>query len=281
MRFISFAMALLMANAKSNLANQLTSLKSVVQATGEWDTNNMIEVISNRKVELEGALEAKTMSKDEVAGELRYLLQLVRDVEANDKAHAVATLSARKASLVNLSEDSDADADADAGDAEADAGDGDAKDDDEKTPEFFEKAVKAAEDKVKDADTKVADAEKALETAKAADPVVADDVTKAEKDLADAKTAQDRANSVLKAAQEAKKLNDKTGGHGLMITGILALVVIGGGCYCYNRNKEEDKEGGMKEDKKLFKKVFKGKTQKKATKEEIIPTFVVPAEEQI
>jgi hypothetical protein len=66
----------------------------------------------------------------------------------------------------------------------------------------------------------------------------------------------------------------------MMIVGILALVAIGGGCYCYNKNKEE-KEGGMKEDKKLFKKVFKGKTSKKATKEEIIPTFAVPAEEQI
>jgi hypothetical protein len=82
MRFITFAVAVLCASAKnSNLANQLTSLKSMVQSTSEWDVNNMIDVISTRKVELEDALEAKTMSKDEVAGELRYLLQLVRDVE--------------------------------------------------------------------------------------------------------------------------------------------------------------------------------------------------------
>lgn len=65
-----------------------------------------------------------------------------------------------------------------------------------------------------------------------------------------------------------------------MIMGVVALVVVGGGCYCYRKNSSEN-EGGQKEDKKLFKKVFKGKEQKKATKEEIIPTFAVPVEEQI
>ena len=103
MRFASIAIAcLLSVSAKNNLANQLTSLKSMVQATGEWDTNNMISSISTRKVELEDALEAGTMSKAEVASELKYLLQLVRDVESNNKARAVTTLTARKSSLVNL-----------------------------------------------------------------------------------------------------------------------------------------------------------------------------------
>lgn len=106
MRFASIAIAALLsvASAKNNLADQLTSLKSMVQATGEWNTNNMIDVISARKIELEGALQAGTMSKAEVAEELRYLLQLVRDVESNNKAHAVTTLTSRKASLVNLEE---------------------------------------------------------------------------------------------------------------------------------------------------------------------------------
>lgn len=107
MKFASIAAAcLLSVGAKNNnLANQLVSLKSMVKATGEWDTNNMISSISARKVELEDALEAGTMSKAEVAGELKYLLQLVRDVESNNKAHAVTTLTARKASLVNLEEE--------------------------------------------------------------------------------------------------------------------------------------------------------------------------------
>merc|ERR1719398_148323 len=108
MRFASIAIAcLLSVSAKDNLANQLTSLKSMVQATGEWDTNNMISSISARKIELEDALEAGTMSKAEVASELKYLLQLVRDVESNNKAHAVTTLTARKSSLVNLEETSE------------------------------------------------------------------------------------------------------------------------------------------------------------------------------
>ena len=64
------------------------------------------------------------------------------------------------------------------------------------------------------------------------------------------------------------------------IMGVVALLVVVGGCYCFKK-KDYDAEGGAKEDKKLFKKVFKGKVQKRATKEEIIPSFVVPAEEQI
>ena len=105
MKFISPAVACLVAvSAKTNLSNQLTSLKTMVQSTGKWDTNNMIEVISTRKTELESELAAGNMSKAEVADELRYLLQLVRDVETNNKSHAVTTLTARKSSLVNLEE---------------------------------------------------------------------------------------------------------------------------------------------------------------------------------
>jgi len=105
MKFISLAVACLVAvSAKTNLSNQLTSLKTMVQSTGKWDTNNMIEVISTRKTELESELAAGNMSKAEVADELRYLLQLVRDVETNNKSHAVTTLTARKSSLVNLEE---------------------------------------------------------------------------------------------------------------------------------------------------------------------------------
>ena len=66
-----------------------------------------------------------------------------------------------------------------------------------------------------------------------------------------------------------------------MIIGAVAAVVIIGGYCCYKKNSDNENEGGSKEDKKLFKKVFKGKTQKKAAKEEIIPTFAVPSEEQV
>jgi hypothetical protein len=114
--------------------------------------------ISNRKVELEGALESKTMSKDEVAGELRYLLQLVRDVEANDKSHAVATLTARKASLVNLAETEE-----EGEGEEAKEGEGE---EDKEEMDTFEKAVKEAQDKVDLAGEAVTTAEEALKTVK-------------------------------------------------------------------------------------------------------------------
>merc|ERR1719163_1123361 len=243
MRFLSLAMACLMVSAESNLANQLNSLKSMVKATGEWDTNNMIEVISYRKEELQDALDAKTMSKDEVAGELRYLLQLVRDVESNDKTHAVQTLTTRKANLVNL------------------AADGEETEEDKEDKSMIDK--------------KVEDAQAALEGMVKEDDEEA--YTEAEKTLKDKQSSLDAAKLKLKAAKTAQTLDEKAGGHGMLVTGIVALVVIGGGCYCYNKNKAEN-EGGDKEDKKLFKKVFKGKSQKKAVKDEIIPTFAVPAE---
>ena len=85
----------------------------------------------------------------------------------------------------------------------------------------------------------------------------------------------------LKVANESLEFAKEHGSAAIpIIISVAAIALIGGGCYCYRKNKSEN-EGGEKEDKKLFKKVFKGKVQKKAAKEEIIPTFAVPAEEQI
>lgn len=66
------------------------------------------------------------------------------------------------------------------------------------------------------------------------------------------------------------------------IIGIVAVGIIAGGYCAYKKRQDsEGQEGGNREDKKLFKKVFKGKTQKKATKEEMVPTFAVQSEEQV
>ena len=282
MRFLSLAVAaLLSVSAKNNLANQLTSLKSMVQATGEWETNNMIDVISARKVELEGALKDKTMSKAEVADELRYLLQLVRDVEQNNKAAAVTTLTARKTSLVNLKEETKA-----TEEVEKDK-DGNLKKDE--GLDYYEKAVKEAQKKVDDQTKVVEEKQKAFDdwlneeqeddADKKNSELSEEDQHKSQeyKDLDDAKDQLTVYNAALKTAKFAKE-------HGSaaipIIISVAAIALIGGGCYCYRKNKSEN-EGGEREDKKLFKKVFKGKVQKKAAKEEIIPTFAVPAEEQI
>ena len=265
MKFISLAVACLVAvSAKTNLANQLTSLKTMVQSTGKWDTNNMIDVISTRKTELESELAAGNMSKAEVADELRYLLQLVRDVETNNKSHAVTTLTARKSSLVNLEETAPA--------AEIEA----------EGQSVTQQAVTKATEELATATEAVTAAQTALDAldADSTDPTDVTNYQAAEKTLKDAKDKQALMQKALDTATTADELNKKVGGKGPMIVGIIALVVVVGGCYCYRKNSEEN-EGGAKEDKKLFKKVFKGKVQKKATKEEIIPTFAVPAEEQI
>jgi hypothetical protein len=62
---------------------------------------------------------------------------------------------------------------------------------------------------------------------------------------------------------------------------VVAAILIVGGCMCYRNKQKNENEGGAKEDKKLFKKVFKGKVQKKATKEEMVPSFAVPQEETV
>jgi hypothetical protein len=69
----------------------------------------------------------------------------------------------------------------------------------------------------------------------------------------------------------------------IAIVSVVAAIAVIGGCVCY-RNKQMNEninEGGAKEDKKLFKKVFKGKVQKKATKEEMVSSFAVPQEETV
>jgi len=105
MRFISLAVAALISTSSAKdetLINQLSSLKQVVRNTDEWNTDNMVSLISARKDELEMDLKNKNKSKKEVADELKYLLELVRDIESGDKSHAVQTLVSRKSSLMNL-----------------------------------------------------------------------------------------------------------------------------------------------------------------------------------
>merc|ERR1711916_14658 len=117
-----------------------------------------------------------------------------------------------------------------------------------------------------------------VEEAQAAVDALTDDTPQEEKDAANKEL--ENAEASLERAEKGLEMAKKAGPGGMIAIVVVALVVVVGGCYCYRKNSSEN-EGGAKEDKKLFKKVFKGKTQKKATKEEIIPTFAVPAEEQI
>jgi hypothetical protein len=244
MRFISAAVAVFIASSSAKdttLINQLSSLKSIVRETEEWDTNNMISAISARKEELEMDLKKENKSKKEVADELKYLLALVRDIESNDKTNAVQTLSSRKFSLVNLKDEGAEDGE------EVVAEDGEevvAEDGEEVVAEDGEEVV--AKDKEEVVDTKEEETPKG------------DDKTK-----------------------DGEEKAEEGSGMAGPIIGLVAIAVCAGGFCAYKKRQDSENEGGKKEDKKLFKKVFKGKTQKKATKEEMVPTFAVPSEEQV
>ena len=68
---------------------------------------------------------------------------------------------------------------------------------------------------------------------------------------------------------------------GAIIGGVAAAAVLVGGCVYMKKKNSEENEGGQKEDKKLFKSTFKGNVVKKVQKEALVPTFAVPAEENI
>jgi hypothetical protein len=260
MRFISAAVAVFIASSSAKdttLINQLSSLKSIVRETEEWDTNNMISAISARKEELEMDLKKENKSKKEVADELKYLLALVRDIESNDKTNAVQTLSSRKFSLVNLKDEG-------------------AEDGEEVVAEDGEEVVAEDGEEV---------------VAEDGEEVVAEDGEEVVAEDGEEVVAKDKEEVVDTKEEETPKGDDKTKdgeekaeeGSGMAgpIIGLVAIAVCAGGFCAYKKRQDSENEGGKKEDKKLFKKVFKGKTQKKATKEEMVPTFAVPSEEQV
>ena len=207
----------------------------------------MIDVISARKVELEGALQDKTMSKAEVADELRYLLQLVRDVEQNNKAHAVTTLTSRKASLVNLADDK--------------ASKTTKSENTDKGLVHYEKAVKEAQEAVDAQNKTVQEKQKAFDDwlkedydgpeilDKDENPV--DEQPKKNSDLEEdkqhesdeykalskAKTELTVKEGALKAANEAHDFAKEHGSAAIpIIISVAAIALIGGGCYCYRKN---------------------------------------------
>lgn len=79
------------------------------------------------------------------------------------------------------------------------------------------------------------------------------------------------------AVEEPKK--------GKMVGGIIGGVVVAGllvgGCVYMRKKNSDENEGGDSEDKKLFKLQFKGNTLRKVQKESLVPTFAIPAEENI
>ena len=79
-------------------------------------------------------------------------------------------------------------------------------------------------------------------------------------------------------ATEEPKKGSKVGG---IIGGVVAAGVLVGGCVYFKKKGNNDNEGGENEDRRLFKLQFKGNTVKKVQKEALVPTFAIPAEENI
>ena len=68
-------------------------------------------------------------------------------------------------------------------------------------------------------------------------------------------------DSNLQSLEETGDKKEETLTEGRFIfTGAICLIAIGGWCYYRRKMNSSENEGGHKEDKMLFKKVFKGKT---------------------
>ena len=100
--------------------------------------------------------------------------------------------------------------------------------------------------------------------------------------------AEEEASEEEPAAEEEATDETTTDGEaeaksntGAIIGGVAAAAVIVGGCVYMKKKNSEENEGGQKEDKKLYKSTFKSNVVKKVQKEALVPTFAVPAEENI
>ena len=98
----------------------------------------------------------------------------------------------------------------------------------------------------------------------------------AEGDAAEGEAAEGDATEETTDGEAEAKSNT-----GAIIGGVAAAAIIVGGCVYMKKKNSEENEGGQKEDKKLFKSTFKGNVVKKVQKEALVPTFAVPAEENI
>ena len=120
----------------------------------------------------------------------------------------------------------------------------DAKAAEVKTAKTETDAKAAAKDAPDDADLK-----KAAEDATAAEKTATDAVAAAEKEKAEKNVTPKEEEAASKAP---------------LIGGIIGgLVLLGVGIYCYRKKNEGAEEGGIKEDRKMFKAVIKNKSTQK------------------
>ena len=251
------------------LKDQMKSLQTMVKTAQTHKASDMISAITDRKAELEYqlALQGSSADKKSVARELTYLLDLVQNIEQNNFEGATKTLAHRKNKLFKYQMHLAAD-----DEEEFPLVDGIPT-----MPNPSPITADSTPQETADFMRRYADALKAASTA--ADEAAAADTEDAGlKATADAlKTASAAADETATAAEDAVPKSKM----GAIIGGVAACVVLVGGCVYYKKKQGDDAEGGQKEDKKLFKNTFKGNVVKKVQKEALVPTFAVPAEENI
>ena len=232
------------------LRDQMKSLQTMVKIASSHKAPAMISAITDRKAELEYQLAINDQAdKQAVARELQYLLSLVQSIESNDHESATKVLNNRKNKLIKyqmtLADAASADTDADGDDkGTTDANDG--KGDDKGTNTDGKGDDKGTDGKGDDKGT-------------------------------DGKGDENKTDDEDKVDEE-KSSGGMVGG---IIAGVVVAGLLVGGCVYYKKKNSDDAEGGEKEDKKLFKLQFKGNTLKKIQKEALVPTFAIPAEENI
>jgi hypothetical protein len=281
MKFTTFIALVASASAASTmetmaLKDQMKSLQNMVKIAETKEAPAMISAISDRKSELEYQLAMNgKANKSAVARELQYLLSLVKSVESNDHESSTQVLNTRKNKLMKYqmhladeeeAEEGDEEETEEKADEEAEEGDDEEKADDESE----EKADDESEEK--DDETEKKDDE---ETTEEGD----DEKDSEDKDAKDEdKDSEDKDTKEEDSEDEAKK----GGKVGAIIGGVVVAGLLVGGCvYLKKKRESEAAEGGECEDKKLFKLQFKGNTVKKIQKEALVPTYSIPAEENI
>ena len=291
MKFTTFIALVASASAASTmetmaLKDQMKSLQNMVKIAETKEAPAMISAISDRKSELEYQLAMNgKANKSAVARELQYLLSLVKSVESNDHESSTQVLNTRKNKLMKYQMHLADEEEAEEGDEEEteEKADEEAEEGDEEETE--EKADDESEEKADDESE-----EKDDETEKKDDEEKDDEETTEEGD--DEKDSEDKdANDEDKDAKDEDKDTKeedsedeaKKGGKvGAIIGGVVVAGLLVGGCvYLKKKRDSEAAEGGECEDKKLFKLQFKGNTVKKIQKEALVPTYSIPAEENI
>jgi cobalamin biosynthesis Mg chelatase CobN len=268
--------------------DEMHSLLKIIRSVETTDASAVLDVIETRKEQLQLLVDSHPERASHIVGELHNLLAVTKTLEDKDMNGALNELEVRKDELTQKAQDimmmgdevekTEEKTDEKKTEEKTDEKKTDAKDekktdakDAEKKDETPAEVKKTDEDKAADA-AKVKADEKAVEAAKEVETKAKEAADAAPKDEK-LKKASEEATKVEKAAEktleddkaEAKKETkvEESGSKAPIIIGVIgAVILVGVGIHCY-RKKNAEEEGGVKEDRKMFKAVIKNKSTQK------------------